>query len=73
MDEKKYAKLKGDEKLEHIIFKRLFKKSAKNSCRISSLACFSAPHVSTPYAPVLEGYAASTYSALFMLLFEHAL
>ena len=49
---------------------RLFKLSARNSCRISSLACFSVPHVLSTYATVLKGYAASNSSALSMLLFE---
>lgn len=35
-----------------------FKKSAKNNFRISSLACFSAPHVLRTYAVVLEDCAA---------------
>jgi hypothetical protein len=49
----------------------MFKKSGKNSSRISSSACSSAPHVLKTYAPVLGGCASSNFSALFVLLFGH--
>ncbi len=41
--------------------------------RISSLACFSAAHVSDCIHSAARNYAASNFSVLFILLFEHAL
>ncbi len=56
-----------------LMYKRMFKKAPNDKRRISSLACFSAPHVPFYVHSGAQSYAASTFLLLIRRLFEHVL